>query len=73
MQHSQSSSLPRMPEIASVCFAVEDELTHPIGIASAVQALAPGAEIILYGSHARGTAHVDSDWDFLILLPAPVD
>ena len=26
------------------------------------------AEIILFGSHARGQAHVDSDWDILILL-----
>ena len=28
----------------------------------------PTAEVILYGSHARGTAHHDSDWDILILL-----
>jgi predicted nucleotidyltransferase len=26
------------------------------------------AEVILFGSHARGKAHVDSDWDILILL-----
>ena len=26
------------------------------------------AEIILYGSRARGTAHPESDWDLLILL-----
>lgn len=26
------------------------------------------AEIILFGSHARGQAHIDSDWDILILL-----
>ena len=26
------------------------------------------AEVILFGSHARGEAHVDSDWDILILL-----
>lgn len=26
------------------------------------------AEVILFGSHARGQAHVDSDWDILILL-----
>jgi uncharacterized protein len=26
------------------------------------------AEIILYGSRARGTAHSESDWDILILL-----
>lgn len=28
----------------------------------------PNAEIILYGSRARGTAHRDSDWDFIVLL-----
>ncbi len=40
---------------------------------SAVQALEPDAKVILYGSRARGTARADSDWDFLILLPNPVD
>ncbi|KPL17071.1 MAG: hypothetical protein AMS26_02185 [Bacteroides sp. SM23_62] len=28
----------------------------------------PAAEVILYGSHARGTPHKESDWDILILL-----
>lgn len=42
-------------------------------VKSAVQALEPDAEVILYGSRARGTARADSDWDFLILLPNPVD
>jgi predicted nucleotidyltransferase len=32
----------------------------------------PTARIILYGSHARGDAHSDSDWDLLILLDGPV-
>ncbi len=41
-------------------------------VKEAVKALVPEAEIILYGSRARGTAYVDSDWDFLILLPHPV-
>ena len=27
----------------------------------------PGANVILYGSHARGEAKPDSDWDILIL------
>lgn len=28
----------------------------------------PDAEVILFGSHARGESHIDSDWDILILL-----
>lgn len=30
----------------------------------------PDADVILFGSHARGTATEDSDWDILILLNA---
>ncbi len=37
-------------------------------ISNTVKSKYPGAEIILFGSHARGTAHSDSDWDLLILL-----
>ncbi|VAW37879.1 hypothetical protein MNBD_CHLOROFLEXI01-925 [hydrothermal vent metagenome] len=40
-------------------------------VKTAVLALAPNSEIILYGSRAKGTVHIDSDWDFLILLPSP--
>lgn len=31
----------------------------------------PKAEVILFGSRARGTARPDSDWDFLVLLDMP--
>ncbi len=34
-----------------------------------VLAFAPDAEVILFGSRARGDAEPDSDWDFLVLLP----
>ena len=30
-----------------------------------------GGHVWLYGSHARGDAHQDSDWDLLILLDKP--
>ncbi|HRK34064.1 MAG TPA: nucleotidyltransferase domain-containing protein [Candidatus Hydrogenedentes bacterium] len=33
-----------------------------------VHATQPTAKIVLFGSHARGDADNDSDWDFLILL-----
>lgn len=32
-----------------------------------VQAFVPDAEVILYGSRARGDAEPDSDWDLLVL------
>jgi predicted nucleotidyltransferase len=38
-----------------------------------VHEIEPDAEIILYGSRARGDASPDSDWDFLILVNGPVD
>jgi len=42
---------------------------HIIGlIKSKIQGKDPDADIILFGSHARGTANEDSDWDILILL-----
>lgn len=31
----------------------------------------PSAEVILFGSHARGQANKNSDWDILILLNIP--
>ena len=38
-----------------------------------VHEIEPDADIILYGSRARGDAHAESDWDFLILLDGMVD
>lgn len=38
-----------------------------------VHSVVPGAEIILYGSHARGDASPVSDCDFLILVDNPLD
>jgi predicted nucleotidyltransferase len=38
-----------------------------------VREVEPQADIVLYGSRARGEAHAESDWDFLILLDGEVD
>jgi predicted nucleotidyltransferase len=38
-----------------------------------VHTIEPAADIILYGSRARGNAQAKSDWDFLILLDGVVD
>ena len=38
-----------------------------------IHSVAPGAEVILYGSRARGDAGPISDWDFLILVDKPLD
>ena len=38
-----------------------------------VLTIEPTAEIILYGSRARGDSRAESDWDFLVLVDGPVD
>jgi len=38
-----------------------------------INAIDPKAEVILYGSRARGEEHPDSDWDILILTDYNVD
>ncbi len=48
-----------------------DELTS--AVKRAVLEFDAEAEIMLYGSRARGDAEPDSDWDFLILLRSAPD
>lgn len=42
-------------------------------VKAAVRSIEPQAEVVLFGSRVRGTAQVDSDWDFLILTEARSD
>ena len=39
----------------------------PQKVKEAVLALDPDAEVVLFGSRARGDHHEESDWDFLVL------
>lgn len=40
-------------------------------IGSRIKTKDPKAEVILFGSHARGQANKESDWDILILIDYP--
>ena len=40
----------------------------PSRIKQLIKTQAPSATIYLYGSRAKGTAHLGSDWDILVLL-----
>jgi predicted nucleotidyltransferase len=42
-------------------------------VKKAVREVEPGADVILYGSRARGEAEPDADWDILVLLDGSVD
>ncbi len=47
---------------------VADVVDVPQAVKHAVRSVAADADIILYGSRARGDHELDSDWDFLVLL-----
>ena len=42
-------------------------------VKEAVWKIEPTAEVILYGSRARGDSTCESDWDFLVLVDGPVE
>jgi uncharacterized protein len=42
-------------------------------VKEAILTIEPTAEVVLYGSRARGDSRIESDWDFLILVDGPAD
>lgn len=42
-------------------------------IRSSINGVDPNAEVLLYGSRARGSERTDSDWDVLVLTDYSVD
>ncbi len=42
-------------------------------IAETARAVIPGARVLLFGSHARGQADPQSDYDILIITAEPLD
>lgn len=42
-------------------------------IRQSISSVDPRAEVILYGSRARGNARKDSDWDILVLTDYKAD
>ncbi|MCF8334631.1 MAG: nucleotidyltransferase domain-containing protein [Bacteroidales bacterium] len=47
----------------------ESDIARLIG--EKIRSVDPGAEVYLFGSHARGEAQEESDWDVLILIDKP--
>jgi len=56
-------------------FVNMDEVSKHISnlIKHNISEIDPDAQVILYGSRARGDSRKDSDWDILVLTDYPVD
>lgn len=54
-----------------ICFMRKQDKKIKERIREKINQKNPNAQIILFGSRARGQSHKDSDWDILILLNQP--
>jgi len=61
-----------MRKLSEHRIAAEEESLLLKRCRSAIQSIDPSAEVILYGSRARGDAESDSDYDLLILTDGEV-
>jgi uncharacterized protein len=65
-------AIPQRPG-GAVPFGAVDEESVIEEAARRIASAAPGAQVILFGSRARGVARADSDVDLLVIEPAVED
>jgi predicted nucleotidyltransferase len=66
---ASKSGLSPFHKVEGIMGTIIEEIPLVGRIKEAVADLQPQAEVILYGSRARGTSTPVSDWDVLILVP----
>jgi len=58
-----------MRSLRQSALASSSDFEHVQACKAAVSCVLPEAEVVLFGSRARGDATVESDFDFLIITP----